>query len=89
MDKVTLLKSGQVFMSRFAAPSVSSGRFVAAIVDSDADEVREAFADHGPILVQNTDGLYEDKLYTGFGGIHELREEPEQITVVLDRRDDG
>ena len=89
MDKITLIEKEAVFMSRYAAPSVSSGRFVAAIVDSDVDDVRETFTDHGPILVQNTDGLYEDKLYTGFGGIHELREEPEQITVVLDRRDDG
>lgn len=88
MDKITLTDKGAVFMSRYAAPSVSSGRFVAAIIDSDADTVREAFTDHGPILVQNTDGLYEDKLYTGFGGIHELREEQGQITVIL-RRDDG
>jgi hypothetical protein len=89
MDKITLIEKEAVFMSRYAAPSVSSGRFVAAIVDSDADEVREAFTDHGPILVQNTDGLYEDKLYTDFGGIHDLREEQGQITVVLNGRDDG
>lgn len=89
MDKITLIDKESVFMSRYAAPSVSSGRFVAAIVDSDADEVREAFTDHGPILVQNTDGLYEDKLYTDFGGIHDLREEQGQITVVLNGRDDG
>lgn len=89
MDKITLIDKESVFMSRYAAPSVSSGRFVAAIVDSDADEVREAFTDHGPILVQNTDGLYEDKLYTDFGCIHDLREEQGQITVVLNGRDDG
>lgn len=88
MDRV-LLDNNATFLSRFAAPSVSSGRFVAAIVDSDADTVREAFTDHGPILVQNTEGLYEDKVYTGFGDIHELREELEQITVVLDRGDNG
>lgn len=89
MDKITLIEKEVVFMSRYAAPSVSSGRFVAAIVDSDADEVREAFTDHGPILVQNTDGLYEDKLYTDFGGIHDIREGQGQITVVLNGRDDG
>lgn len=89
MDKITLIEKEVVFMSRYAAPSVSSERFVAAIVDSDADEVREAFTDHGPILVQNTDGLYEDKLYTDFGGIHDIREEQGQITVVLNGRDDG
>ena len=89
MDKITLIEKEVVFMSRYAAPSVSSGRFVAAIVDSDTDTVREAFTDHGPILVQNTDGLYEDKLYTDFGGIHDIREEQGQITVVLNGRDDG
>lgn len=89
MDKITLIEKEAVFMSRYAAPSVSSGRFVAAIVDSDVDDVRETFTDHGPILVQNTDGLYEDKLYTDFGGIHDLREEQGQITVVLNGRDDG
>ena len=66
MDKITLIEKEAVFMSRYSAPSVSSGRFVAAIVDSDVDDVRETFTDHGPILVQNTDGLYEDKLYTDF-----------------------
>jgi hypothetical protein len=89
MDKIILPDKGVELETRFAAPSVLTGRFVCAVVDSDADEVREAFTDHGPILVQNTDGLYEDKLYTDFGGIHDLREEQGQITVVLNGRDDG
>lgn len=85
MDKVTLLKSGQVFMSRFAAPSVSSGRFVAAIVDSDADTVREAFEVPQDILVQNVEELYADRIYSVYSGIHELRESNDEVTVILDK----
>lgn len=87
MDKITLLNSGDVFMSRFAAPSVSSGRFVAAIVDSDIDTVRTAFEVPQGILVQNVDGLYSDKVYTEYSGIHDIRENGGEVTIVLDKGD--
>ena len=85
MDKLTLVKSGSVFMSRFAAPSVSSGRFVADIVDSDAETVRAAFEDPGPILAQSVEGLYADEVYTGYSGIHRLTESDGDVTVILDK----
>lgn len=85
MDKITLVQSGAVFMSRFAAPSVSSGRFVAAIVDSDIETVRAAFTDPEPILVQNTDGLYADEVYTGYSDIKDITETGGEITVILNK----
>ena len=83
MDRITT--KGREFMSRFAAPSVSSGRFVAAVVDSDIDTVRDAFEDPCPMLVHNTDDLYADKVYTGFQGIHRISEADGEITVIIDK----
>ena len=82
MDKITI-KSGQEFMARYAAPSVSSGRFVACIVDSDLKTVQSAFTDPCPMLVHNMDELYADKVYEGFYGIHDIRESGGEITVIL------
>ena len=85
MDKLTLEKSGAVFMSRFAAPSVSTGRFVASIVDSDIETVRAAFTDPGPILVQNVEGLYADEVYTGYSGIKDITKTGGEITVIINK----
>ena len=87
MDKITLLKSGTVFTSRFAAPSVSSGRFVAAIIDSDVETVRAAFDDPCPMLVHNMEGLYADKVYTGFHGIRKIMENGSEVTVIIEKED--
>lgn len=87
MDKITLIDKEKEFMSRFAAPSVLTGYFVAAIVDSTADEIRDAFTLPGPILVHNMDDLFEDKTYSNYTNIREIKETEEEITVILDGGD--
>ena len=85
MDKITLMDKEQEFMTRFAAPSVLTGYFVAAVVDSDRQTIEAAFTNPGRILVHNTDGLYDDEIYEGYTEINEIRENPNDITVLLDK----
>ena len=85
MDRITLNDKEKEFMSKYAAPSVSTGRFVACVINSDVDTIREAFTDPGPILVHNMQGLYADQVYIGYTRINEIREEKDQIIVILDR----
>lgn len=85
MDRLTLIEKNIVFMTRFAAPSVLTGNFVARIIDSDAETISAAFTDPGPMLVHNMDGLYADKTYTGYTGIQDMRFDTDGITVVLDK----
>lgn len=85
MDRITLLKNGQVFMTDYAAPSVLTGRFVASIIDSSRDEIESAFADPSDIMVHNMEGLYADETYTGYRGIHEIRENGDRFVVILDK----
>ena len=66
MDKVTLIDKNNEFMTRYAAPSVLTGRFVAAIIDSDTETITEAFTNPGRILVHNMDDLYADKTYEDY-----------------------
>lgn len=84
MDRVTLLDKDLQFMTKFAAPSVLTGYFVACIVDSDRETIEEAFTEPGPILVQNVDSLFEDKTYTDYRRIREIREGISSIIVILD-----
>ena len=72
MDKLTLIDKGKEFMCNFAAPSVLTGRFVADIIDSDEETVRESFENPGDMLVHNMEGLYSDKTYSGYAGIYSL-----------------
>lgn len=72
MDKLTLVDNGMEFMCKFAAPSVLTGRFVADILDSNEECVREAFQNPGDMLVHNMEELYPDKTYKGYAGIYSL-----------------
>lgn len=85
MDRITLEDKKEEFMSRYAAPSVSTGRFVASIINSDVNTIREAFTDPGPILVHNMQGLFADQVYEEYTSINEIREETDQIIVILDK----
>ena len=85
MDKITLIDKNAEFMMRFAAPSVLTGRFVAAVVDSDKETITEAFTDPGKIMVHNMEDLYADKTYEGYTHISEIRDGGDEITVILDR----
>lgn len=87
MDIVTLSPSGKTFRTKFAAPSVLTGYFVAAVIDADREEIEEAFTDPGDITVHNEEGLYADKTYTGYTGINEIREDSEKTIVILDKEE--
>lgn len=83
MDKVTLTEKGLVFMTRFAAPSILTGRFVAAVVGSNMESIVEAFTAPGEILVQNTEQLYDDKTYTGYRRIVEIGDGQGQDEIII------
>ena len=85
MDRITLIDKEQEFMTRFAAPSVLTGYFVAAVVDSDRQTIEAAFTNPGRILVHNMENLYDDAVYEDYTGINEIRESPNEITVILDK----
>lgn len=85
MDKVTLTEKGMEFMTRYAAVSVLTGYFVAAVTDADKQTIMDAFTESGPILVHNMEELYADKTYEGYRRINEIRESEKEITVILDK----
>lgn len=87
MDRITLTEKKQEFMCRFAAPSVLTGYFVAAVRNSDRATIEEAFTEPGPILVHNMEELYADKTYEGYRRINEIREAENEITVILDKEE--
>ena len=87
MDRITLTEKEQEFMCRFAAPSVLTGYFVAAVRNSDRATIEEAFTEPGPILVHNMEELYADKTYKGYRRINEIRESENEITVILDKEE--
>ena len=85
MDRITFLDKGTDLMTRFAAPSVLTGYFVAAVPGATVEQMTEVFTDPGPMLVHNIENLYEDKTYTGYNHINEIREGSGEITVILDK----
>ena len=85
MDRVTLIDKHLVFRTKFAAPSVLTGYFVAAVVDEDRETVESAFTNPGDILVENEDDLYAPQVYTGYKTINEIRESDDFITVILEK----
>ena len=85
MDKVTLTEKGMEFMTRYAAVSVLTGYFVAAVTDADKQTIMDAFTEPGSILVHNMEELYADKTYEGYRRINEIRESEKEITVILDK----
>lgn len=85
MDKITLTDKKLDFMSKYAAPSVLTGFFVACIINSDTDTIRNAFTSPGPILVHNVQKLYADNVYEGYTEINEIRENDDSIIVILDK----
>ena len=87
MDRITLTEKEQEFMCRFAAPSILTGYFVAAVIRSDRETIEEAFTEPGPILVHNMEDLYADKTYEGYRRINEIREAENEITVILDKEE--
>lgn len=84
MDRITLIDKSIEFMTRFAAPSVLTGYFVAAVVDSDVDTIKDAFSNPGRILVHNMDDLYADQTYDQYKRINEIRESEREIIVILE-----
>lgn len=87
MDRVTLVDKEIVFNTRFAAPSILTGYFVAAIIDANREEIEEAFTNPGNILVEDMRGLVAPATYTGYKTINEIREGTNDITVILSKED--
>lgn len=84
MDRITLPDKGLQFLADFAAPSVLTGRFVASIVHAEAETVRSAFTAPGEMLVENVEGLYAPKTYTGYD-LDELQERDDRTIVKLSK----
>lgn len=85
MDKIIFLEKNAELLTRFAAPSVLTGYFVAAVPGATVDQMTELFTNAGEMLVHNMDDLYADKVYTGYNHINEIREGSNEITVILDK----
>lgn len=83
MDRVTLIDKGIVFNTRFAAPSILTGYFVASVIGATREQIEAAFTEPGDILVENAQALYETRTYTGYHYINEIREGQGEITVIL------
>ena len=71
------------FLAQYAAPSMSTGNFIACVVDSDIEAVRSAFSFPGAILVHNTEGLYSDAIYSGYSDIKRIHVSEEGIIVTV------
>lgn len=87
MDMLRLVNKDKEYLCRYAAPSVLTGRFVACVVDSTEESIREGFTDPGDIFVHNVENLYADKTYTGYTGIDEIRVSENDITVILGKQE--
>lgn len=85
MDRVTLTDKSLVFRAQFAAKSVLTGFFVAAVVDENRETVESAFTEPGDILVENEDDLFAPTVYTGYTTINEIRENSDSIVVILEK----
>lgn len=87
MDRVTLVEKEISFNTRFAAPSILTGYFVAAVVGASEGKIRKAFTDPGDILVEDMNGLVAPVTYTGYKTIVEIREGANDITVILSKEE--
>lgn len=87
MDRLKLVEKGMEFMTRFASPSVLTGRFVTAMPSKYRDEIDNAFTDPGTILVHSMEELYADKEYSGYKRVREIRESDDEIIVILDKEE--
>ena len=85
MDKITFLKTGAELMTKFAAPSVLTGYFVASVPDATVEQMRDLFTDPGPMRVHNMQNLYEDKIYTEYDQINEIRAGNDEIIIILQK----
>ena len=85
MDKITFLKTGAELMATFAAPSVLTGYFVASVPDATVEQMRDLFTDPGPMRVHNMQNLYEDKIYTEYDQINEIRAGNDEIIIILQK----
>lgn len=89
MDRITLPDKGMEFIAEFAAPSVLTGRFVASIINSDAETVREAFTAPGIIRVESVEGLYAPAEYAGYDHLDELTEGVNILVKLSKGENDG
>lgn len=87
MDRLTLVEKEMEFMTRFAAPSVLTGYFVAAIPNANREKIEAAFTSPGPILVHNMEELFADKVYEGYTRMRQIREQENEIVVILDKEE--
>ena len=85
MDRVTLTEKDITFITKFAAASILTGYFVANVLNATREEIEEAFTEPGDILVENMQNLYEQKTYSGYHFINEIREGQDSITVILSK----
>ena len=89
MDRVTIQRSGTAVDCRYAAPSITTGRFIACVGHDQgygAEDLREMFTDPGDLSVHNLEGKYADKTYSGYTDVDEVREGEAADIVVLSRQ---
>lgn len=86
MDMVTLIDKDKKYLCRYAAPSILTGRFVACVIGSTEESIREDFTNPGDIFVHNVENLYADKTYTGYTELDELRISDDDIKVILSKQ---
>ena len=83
MDLLTIPKKQKEFNCKFAAPSILTGRFVAYIYCTDAEEIRTALNDPGLLIVSNEHvGVKE---YAGYTALDSLDEQPDGYIVRMSK----
>ena len=83
MDIVTIQRTGKQIECRYAAPSISTGRFVACVIGETPEQIREDFTDPGTLTVHNAEDLYADKTYEGYTTIDEIRPSDGDYVIVM------
>lgn len=85
MDIVTIERTGNRVNCRYAAPSITTGYFVACVLAGTPESVEEEFTNPGTLYVHNAAGLVEDKEYTGYDRIVSVCETDKGIQIMLDK----
>ena len=84
MDTITL-ESGKTYEAIFAADSLSTGNFVAKIVNAEVVDIVRDFPNPGAIVVDNLQtGRH---VYSGYRGVIALKRFADGILVTLGREE--
>jgi hypothetical protein len=85
MDIVTIERTSQQVNCRYAAPSITTGYFVACVLEETPETVVSEFTNPGTLYVHNAEGLVVDKAYTGYTRIVSVDQTDKGVLIMLDK----